>query len=57
VYDRLLHHYEAMMQEWSIKNGEPAGRNVVLGVDLGFGAEVRALQAAIAALEGKASTG
>ena len=54
---RILHHYEAMMQEWSIKNGDPAGRNIVVGIDLSFVQEVHALRVAIAALEGKTPTG
>jgi hypothetical protein len=43
---RLLHHYEAMVQEWSIKNGEP-GTMGIHGVNLGYTDEVNALRAAV----------
>ena len=44
--ERLLHHNEAQMQEWSIKNGEP-GSIAVHGVELGYVQEVEALRAAL----------
>jgi 2-phospho-L-lactate transferase/gluconeogenesis factor (CofD/UPF0052 family) len=47
--ERLYHHYEALMQEWSIKNGEP-GTSTIHGVELGYADEVRALRAAIDAI-------
>lgn len=48
--ERLRHHYEALMQEWGIKNGI-GGTNITYGVPLGYEAEVRALGAAVELLK------
>lgn len=47
--ERLLAHYESLMQEWSIRNGEP-GSARVQNVPLGYQSEARALRAAIDAV-------